>query len=400
MLFTTSPWSQRAARRTAAFLTMAVAIEPIGCGKTADAHADIALAESAARVDGDHLVLAPNDPRIVTLATAMAMPATADSLRVPGRLAWDEDVTVRVFSPLSGRVARVMALVGRRVQAEDTLALIASPDFGQAQADAHRAATDFALAERTVGRMRDLLQHGVVAQKDVEAAEADVARARTELQRAQARLALYGGDTASISQMFPLRAPIGGTVVERSVTPGQEVRPDQMLANAPQLFAPLFVVTDPARLWVILDVPERDLPLIITGSPIGVKVTAWPDRVFPGRLTSVSGAVDASTRTIKVRGAVRNSRGLLKAEMLATVSLSSVNSGGVVVPSAAVLLEGGDHIVYVDEGKGTLRRTRVTVGTEHQGTVQVRSGLSPGERIVTSGALLFEQLFQESMSRS
>jgi cobalt-zinc-cadmium efflux system membrane fusion protein len=379
---------------------MVVASGLVACEKTADANGDALPTESTVRVNGDRLVLAATDPRIATLTTAIATPATADSLRVPGRLAWDEDATVRVFSPLTGRVARVIASVGRRVREEDTLALVASPDFGQAQADLHRAATDLALAERTAGRMRDLVQHGVAAQKDVEAAEADVARTRTESQRAQARLALYGGDSASASQMFPLRTAIAGTVVERSIAAGQEVRPDQMLANAPQLFAPLFVVTEPARLWVILDVPERDLALIITGSAIGVRATAWPNRVFPGRITSISGAIDPNTRTLKVRGSVLNPDGLLKAEMLVSVSLSPGISRGVDVPSAAVLLQGGDHLVYIDEGNGTLRRVRVTVGPEHRGLVQIWSGLTPGQRIVTNGALLFEQLFQESIARS
>src|SRR5207302_9748283 len=141
-----------------------------------------------------------------------------------------------------------------------------------------------------------------VARKEVEQAEADVARARADHQRAKVRLELYGGDTALVDQLLPLKTPLGGRIVDRSITPGQEVRPDQMLANAPQLVAPLFVVTDPARLWVIVDVPERDLPWITAGSAIGVKATAWPNRVFPGRVTSISGAVDPNTRTIKVRG--------------------------------------------------------------------------------------------------
>src|SRR5205807_6675935 len=118
---------------------------------------------------------------------------------------------------------------------------------GQAQADARRAATDLALAERTLARQVDLLQHGVVARKEVEQAEADVARARADHQRAKVRLELYGGDTALVDQLLPLETPLGGRIVDRSITPGQEVRPDQMLANAPQLVAPLFVVTDPSR---------------------------------------------------------------------------------------------------------------------------------------------------------
>ena len=306
---------------------------------------------------------------------------------------------MRVFSPLAGRVVRVVADIGRRVRTGDTLALIASPDFGQAQADARRAATDLAFAERNAARTRDLWHHGVAAQKDVEAAEADVARARSEKERSHARLATYGVDSSTTGQIFPLRAPLGGIVVDRMVTPGQEVRPDQMLANAPQLFAPLFVITDPARLWVVLDAPERDVPLIGSASPLEVRANTWPDQVFDGRINTIAGAVDLSSRTVKVRGTVANTHGLLKAEMLVTVRLpSTAMAVGVTVPTVAVLLQGSDHVVYVDEGHGHLRRSPVRVGVAHDGIVPVLSGLAAGERVVTNGALLFEQLFQQSRS--
>ena len=311
-----------------------------------------------------------------------------------GRLVWNEDVTVRIFSPFAGRVLGVQVDVGRRVAPSDALATIAAPDFGQAQADAHRAAADLALAERTTTRLRDLLQHGVVAQKDVDAADADLARARIEQQRANARLQLYGGDSTSVTQVFPLRTPLGGTVVERNINPGQEVRPDQMLANAPQLFAPLFVVTDPGRLWIQLDLSERDVPELLPGAPLDVRAQAWPDRSFPGTVVLVSSAVDPSTRTVKVRGTVDNPDGRLKAEMLATATAIGARSAGPAVPAAAVLLEGDAHVVFVEEARGRYRRCQVRVGLEQDGLVPVTGDLRPGERVVTGGSLLLEQLFQ------
>jgi membrane fusion protein, heavy metal efflux system len=239
-------------------LALGLLIAPIAaCAKNAGADND-AADSSGVRVEGQRLILPPKSSQLASLSTTPVSEAGPDSVRLPGRLAWDEDATVRVFSPFAGRVVSVQTDAGRDVHANDVLALIAAPDFGQAQADARRAATDLALAERTATRTRDLFQHGVVAQKDVDAAEADLSRARAEQQRAQARLALYGTDSTTTNQVFPLRTPLAGTVVERTITPGQEVRPDQMLANAAPLFAPLFVVTDPSRLWVVLDLPEAD----------------------------------------------------------------------------------------------------------------------------------------------
>jgi cobalt-zinc-cadmium efflux system membrane fusion protein len=348
------------------------------------------------RVEGERLILPSGSPQLRSVTSAVVTTADLDSVRLGGRLVWNEDVTVRVFSPFAGRVVRVLVDAGRAVRAGDTLALITAPDFGQAQADARKAAADLALAERTSTRVRDLFQHGIVAQRDVDGAEADLARARAEEQRARDRLAMYGADSGSTGQVFPLRAPLGGIVVERSITPGQEIRPDQMLANAPQLFAPLFVITDPSHLWAILDLPERDLPRVAAGQSVVVRTLALMDRAFAGRIALVAGAVDPTTRTIKVRAVVANPTGLLRAEMLVSVVLPGEGNRGLVVPDAAVLLEGGGHVLFIEEGAGRFRRAAVSVGAEQSGLITVLGGLRPGDRVVTSGALLLEQLFQSS----
>lgn len=362
-----------------------------GCSSGAAANV---AEELPVRVEGQRLILRTSDPQLASLQSTVVEESAPDSLRLPGRLAWDEDVTVRVFSPFAGRVLGINTDVGRRVQRGETLARITAPDFGQAQSDVRRASADLALAERSAARVRDLVQHGIAAQKDVEGAEADLARARAEQQRTQSRLSLYGGDTSAVNQVFALRAPLGGMVVERSITPGQEVRPDQMLANSPQLFAPLFVVTDPSRLWVMMDVPERDLHLVQAGTAIEIHTNAWSNRVFKGRVTLVAGSVDPSSHTVKVRGTVSDPLGLLKAEMLMTATVPGRYTTGVAVPTSAVLLEDGAHIVYIEESRGRLRRVPIEVGAEHDGVIPVLSGLESGQRVVTAGAILAESLFQ------
>lgn len=373
-----------------------------GCRKSSAATAgdDGPGAVGDVRVVGNELTIPPADARIAHLVTVSAAPSVMDSLRVPGRVVWDDDATVRVFSPLAGRVVRIVANVGQRVNAGDVLAWIAAPEYGQAQADAHRATTDLALVRRTVDRTRDLLDHGVAARKDLESAEADLERARSEQERAIARLAMYGADTTGINKAFPLRAPLAGQIVERTLTPGQEVRPDQMLANAPQLFAPLFVITNPSRAWVILDVPERELRYIANGAALSVQPSAWPGRSFPGRVTFVAGGIDPATRTLKVRGTVDNAQGLLKSEMLVSVRLPTASALGVSVPVSAVMLEGVQHVVYIEEGRGRLRRVEVTVGSTQHGLVQVLSGLAEGQHVVTSNVLLVEQLYLQARKPS
>jgi membrane fusion protein, heavy metal efflux system len=384
--------------RPAALLLLVLLVAARGCRSSAAAEKDPAPPRGDPTIEGERLTLADGSPQIEAVTSAAVSTADADSVRLNGRVVWNEDVTVRIFSPFAGRVMRVPVGSGEAVRSGDLLAEIASPDLGQAQADASRAETDLALAERTLRRMRDLFDHGVVAEKEVFAADADLARARAEQQRARGRLALYGVDSMSAHQAFFLRAPFDGVVVERNVTAGQEVRPDQMLANAPQLFAPLFVVTDPTRLWVLLDLPERDVSALRQGIAVRVRADAWPDRLFDGKVMVISSAVDPATRTLKVRCTLDNPARLLRAEMLVHVDVPGVPGPRLAVPAAAVLLQGDAHVVYVEESRGHYRRVEVAVGPESGGAVPVLRGLRSGDRVVTSGTILLEQLFRQVRS--
>jgi cobalt-zinc-cadmium efflux system membrane fusion protein len=309
---------------------------------------------------------------------------------------WDESVTVRVLPEFSGRVVSITAEVGQTVSREDLLARIASPDYGQAQADAHKASGDFILAERTLRRTRELFLHGATAQKDVDSAEAEYGRAKAEKERAESRLALYGGAASSIDHMYELRSPLAGVVAERNLNPGQQVRPDQMLANAPQYFAPLFVVTDPSRLWIVLDVVEADVGRFQRGQTLQIKSPILPDRAFEGIVEWISDFVDPATRTFRVRGSVKNTQRLLKDETFVSVTLTGEATAGFDVPNSAVFLDGSKLFVYREDGLGRYQRREVRIGPEHDGRIPVIAGLQPGDHVVTHGCMLLEHLTQSA----
>jgi cobalt-zinc-cadmium efflux system membrane fusion protein len=338
-------------------------------------------------VKGASVVFPDGSPQLAAFASEPVEVTKPITHNLTGRLTWDEDRTVRVFSPFAGRIQAIRARVGERVAAGQTLASIASPDFGQTQAEASRAAADFAVAQKNVERLRDLAANGVAAEKDLHAAEADFERARAELERVKARKNLYGGGD-SVDQLYPLRAPVAGVVVEKNLNPGQEVRPDQITANVP----PLFVITDPARLWAQLDATERDLRFLRPGLTVSLRTPAYPDHAFPARIESVSDYIDPSTRMIKVRASVANAGRELKGEMFVTAEITDASGTGVLVPPQAVFLVGDRHFVFIDEGHGRYQRTEVSRAGEVDGHVAVRSGLAAGQRVVTGGSLLLQQL--------
>jgi membrane fusion protein, heavy metal efflux system len=368
---------------------LALALLLLGCHP-----AKLADEAPEAKVSGDTVVMATNSPQLAALTIEPVGTEEPAFVPLTGRLAWDEDATVRVFTPFAGIVRRLFVDVNQPVTSGTPLAEIQSADFGQAQADARKAGSDFRRAEQTLGRLRELFAHGAAPRKDLESAEADYASAQAEKDRAETRLAIYGTTAASTNQNFLLPSPLAGILVERNVTPGQEVRPDQMLANMPQFTAPLFVVTDPARLWIQIDATELDLPHLRPGRELTFTSRAFPGQTFTGRVDTVSEFIDPSTRTIKVRGTVDNTRRLLKGEMFVSVTLPDGKALGASVPAKAVFLKGDKHYVFVEEQPGRFARQEVQIGAEQNGRVVVLAGAQLGQRVVTDGCTLLQQMLK------
>lgn len=339
-------------------------------------------------VSGEQVSFAPGSPQVAAIRAEAVRAGEPMMVRLPGRLVWDEDRTARVYPAFAGRVTRIVAKVGDAVKPGQTLALIASPDFGEAQADAGKAAADLALAQKNLTRLRELVENGVAARKELQAAEADFARAQAEAARAAARVRLYGGGSA-VDQNLVLAAPVAGVVVERNVNPGQELRPDVAMANQPALF----VITDPSRLWLQLDATERDLPLLAAGKTVRIRSSAYPEETFTARLDVVSDFIDRETRTIRVRGSLDNADRRLKGEMFVTAELEVPPVAGFAVPAKAVFLIGDRYFVFVEEAPGRYVRRQVQAGPERGGKVPVARGLADGDRVVVDGSLFLQQIF-------
>ena len=366
----------------------ATALLATGCHRT-----QVATPIPDPRVVGDRIVFPSDAPQLGALSVVNADPEGVRTARFFGHLVWDEDLTVRVFTPFAGRVRRVLVGTGCAVAKGTALAEIESPDYGQAQADARTAQSAERLAASNLTRLRELYENGAAPLKELEAAEAESTRATAERERAQARLAPYGAPADSVDGVFLLRSPIAGTLVERNVTPGQETRPDQMLANAPQFYSPLFVLSDPTRLWIELDASEADLGALAPGTRLEIDSSAFTDRHFEGRLDVVSEAIDPVTHTLRARGTVPNPDRQLKAEMFVSVHAPTRASADVSVPAPAVFLKGDRHYVFVEEQPGTFVRRQVDVHDEHDDRVLISAGVHAAERVVTEGCVLLEQLF-------
>ena len=339
-----------------------------------------------ARVEGQAVIFPAGSTQTAVLVSAKIEPRREAVLRFNGRLVWDEDRTVRVFSPLGGRVQSIGVRLGDAVRAGQTLAVVAAPDLGQAQSEARKAEHDDALAQKSLARVSELLEAGVAPAKDLQAAQSEAGRAAAERSRTQARLRLYGAVGDAVDQRFALATPIAGVVVERNVNPGQEVRPDAQTEKG------LFVVSDPARLWFVLDVAEADVGAVKPGATVQIGATMLGEDTLSGKIAHVADFVDPQTRTVKVRGAIENPGRRVKAEMFITAELKVPSARGFVVPAKAIYLRGEQNYVFVDAGDGRYVRKPVRLGPTTNGYQVVLEGLVADEKVVVDGSLLLERL--------
>lgn len=367
--------------KTAIVLALSLAVL-CACGGKPDRQAP------QASVQGEDAVAFPaGSPQLAQIVTAPVQPRTGMTARFNGRLVWNEDRTVRVFAPFGGRVMSIAVRLGDRVKAGDTLAVLAAPELGAAQAEARKAEQDHALAGKSFARVRELYDAGVAPAKDFQAAQADLARTETEMQRTREKLKLYG-KTESVDQTFLLKSPIAGVVVERNLNPGQEVRPDSQGDKG------LFVVSDPSRLWFLLDVAEKDIGLVKAGAQVMLSTTSLGEARVAGRIVHVAEQVDPQTRTVKVRGSVDAADPRLKAEMYVVAELRLPVESGFVVSAAAVFLRGDRHYVFVDAGGGRFERRAVEVGPLTGDGQVVLRGVEAKDRVVNDGGLLLEHLLE------
>jgi cobalt-zinc-cadmium efflux system membrane fusion protein len=320
------------------------------------------------------------------------------SVRTTGRVVLCDLDTAHVFSPVTGRVVRIEAPLGAAVKARTPLAIIASADVGQAFSDVEKADADFAAAAAELRRQRELFDAQAVARKDLEAAQAGAAKARAELDRARHKARLLRSTARDgEAQEYVLRAPIDGEVLARNVSPGVEVQGQYAGGNVVELFT----IGNLDPILVEADAFETDLARIRVGAAATIEVAAYPGLTFPATVEWIADALDPQTRTARVRCALRNPDHQLKPEMFATVTISSGGTSRLALPRSA-LLRLGDQVVAFVETSAPGAATRVfqrrpvdVVDEDDDGDfVPVTHGVSPGERVATSGAILLAGMVQ------
>jgi cobalt-zinc-cadmium efflux system membrane fusion protein len=313
-----------------------------------------------------------------------------------GKITFDDLRVAHVFSPVTGRVTRVLAEPGQKVKKGTPLVAIASPDVSTASSDLAKANADLQAAEHEYNRQKELYEAHAGSRKDLETAEDNFRKGKAEYDRAKQKTQLLrSGSIDNVTQEYTLRAPIDGEIIARNVNPGIEVQ-GQYAGGNPAV--ELYTIGELATVWVIADVFEVDLPRIQKDADVSLKVVAYPGKTFKGKVDWVSGALDPTSRTAKVRCTLPNPDRELKPEMYATVSIGVAGERSLAVPRPAILRLGEQTVVFVQSGAapdGRVRFERRPVKVDEEDTgdfVPIAAGLKAGEKVATSGAILLAGL--------
>jgi membrane fusion protein, heavy metal efflux system len=318
----------------------------------------------------------PESRPYITVAT-VDPEAASGLVRAPGRVDFRQKAVSGVGAVIAGRVMKVHVQAGDKVRANTPLITLSSPDAGAARAKLNRARVELQSAEEMVRRQAEMFKRGVGLEVEKFKAEMHLKEAKAEFDRASQAVTFLGEGTG---ETVAVRAPIDGTVLRLKATVGAMVQPGENLIE----------LGDPAALWVVADVFERDLPLVREGAEATVELATISSPIR-GRVVAIGAALETELRRAPVYIELKD-RGLaLRPGMYARVTLSGAHAERILLPVAAVLIKDGKRtIVYVENDDSTFQSREVVVGQSIEGRVPVIEGLAPGERVVVRGALLLD----------
>lgn len=332
------------------------------------------------------------DLRITT--TSVERRLGGESTAILGELRPNESAYAEIGAPTVSRVVKVNVAAGQSVSVGQVLAVLQNTDVGKARSEAISAQAKLDLANRTLERKRRLGSERIVAQREIQEAEASVESATAELRASKATLrslGLSGTDAEHLTDdpSFSLRSPVAGTVIDRDAVQGQLAEPSK----------PLFRVGNLSRLWLTVHAFERDAVRVNAGSSARVAFAALPGRTFGGKVTAVGKQVEPDSRTVPIRIEIENGDGVLRPGMSATAWLTVGQQTGEVlaVPVASLQRIQERWVVFIPKSETEFEIRAVGRGRDLGGEVEIVSGLKPGETVVVDGAFLLKAQAERSL---
>ena len=336
----------------------------------------------------DAALFSVDHPDQFPLAVATEHPSTSE-LVVTGTVTPDVSRNVPVVSLASGRVMVIRTRLGDFVQKGQLLMTVRSDDVSGGYSNYKMAVADEILARAQLERTKDLYEHGAFALNDLQVAQDTEDKAKVAVDTAAEHLRLLGNDPDKLNFTVDIFAPVSGTITDQEVTAGSLVQ----AYNTPYPFT----ISDLSSTWIVCDVYENDLATVRIGDMADIKLNAYPDRVFKGRVSNILPILDPNIRTGKVRIEVQNP-GIMKLGMFVTATFrGQTKEMHTIVPASAILHMHDRDFVYVPAPDNKFRRVEIVGGDvlqDHTDLQEVKSGLQPGQQVVSNALVLNHVLAQ------
>jgi cobalt-zinc-cadmium efflux system membrane fusion protein len=370
-------------------VSMSTALALSGCDKAgANAAAEGAPPPAKVVTVPDASLFTVAKPDQFPLATATARPAFSE-LMVTGTVTPDIARNVPVVSLASGRVVGIHARLGDTVKKGQLLLTVRSDDVSGGYQTYRHAVADEILARAQWERSKDLYEHGAIALNDLQVAQDTEDKAVVDVETAAEHLRLLGNDPNQPAKMVDIFAPVSGVITDQQIT-------NAALVQAFSTPSP-FTISDMSFVWVVCDVYENDLADVRLGDTAEISLNAYPDRIFKGTVSNIGAILDPSIRTAKVRIEVQNP-GIMRLGMFAKATFRGrTKEMHTIVPASAVMHMHDRDFVFVPAPDNKFRRLEVVSGgllPENMSLQEIKSGLNPGQQVVTNALVLDHVLAQ------
>lgn len=371
-----------------AILLAALGLAEMGCG--ASKTAESTTAQDTSTQPG--LFTVPQDQLAHLKITPVSRASWGVAVHTTGTVDWDQDHTTQAITQVNGPITRILVDVGTPVHKDQPLLYVSSPDVANAIATYRKARNREVFNKRIVDRMKEMVDRGAAAVKDLESAEADYNDALTDVQNSLQPLRIFGIAAAEIDQAekqgtsigteLAVRSPISGVIVQKLISPGMLIQAGQTVC---------FQISDVSTVWVQGHIFDRDLPSVRDGDSVAESNPSF-NRSFHGTVSNVGSFVDPTTRTTSVRIVTANPGGLLKKDMFVDAVIQTNRQNNIlVVPVSAVLRDDkNEPMTYVQVEPGKFAQRSVSIGPQQDGMVEIDSGLQEGERVVSDGSLFLQ----------
>lgn len=326
----------------------------------------------------------------IEILTAALEPFSAP-IEATAAIELDGDRVAKISARTSGRLVKIAASQGDAVKTGQALAWFDSPELGQAWAEYAKSKGRTELARKNLQREVTLFEKKISPEKDVIRARQELAEIEADLAFAQEKFHLLGIDIDKYEKkqagdqhpLIAVTSPISGSVIERAATQGEVVNPDK----------PLFTVADLSKLWVIIDIYEKDLGRVKSGTAVNVSTTAYAEKSFRGFISYLGEVMDEKTRTVKARVVVENANRLLKPGMFATVTIDAKGAQtekAIMIPEEAVFLDGSKNYVFIQTAPEKFELREIALGRTLGNRLEAIRGLKQGDPVVVKGAFILK----------